>query len=233
MIQITEPHSTLTGALASSPANGALVTFASTTTSHLINGVTSWEDKAIVSRNNDLFKTTGSGYTKINKPTYGTVLVNGGSQSGGTLAVDGLTSAPQAGDVFTIAGVDKVYTVTADATVSSGGSTLNINPNLASSPSDDLPITFISTAREGATKIRFASYNFSGTLKLAIVDGASNPALYDDNTFTVLNDAPTDVLGAKYVVNFKNQLIFAKEVQLLLLLLLQIQTLLKPVVQEQ
>ena len=84
-----------------------------------------------------LFKTTGSGYTKINKPTYGTVLVNGGSQSGGTLAVDGLTSAPQAGDVFTIAGVDKVYTVTADATVSSGGSTLNINPNLASSPSDD------------------------------------------------------------------------------------------------
>ena len=201
---------TLTGALASSPANGALVTFASTTTSHLINGVTSWEDKAIVSRNNDLFKTTGSGYTKINKPTYGTVLVNGGSQSGGTLAVDGLTAAPQAGDVFTIAGVDKVYTVTADATVSSGGSTLNINPNLASSPSDDAAITFISTAREGATKIRFASYNFSGTLKLAIVDGASNPALYDDSTFTVLNDAPTDVLGAKYVVNFKNQLIFAK-----------------------
>ena len=121
---------TLTGALASSPANGALVTFATTTTSHLINGVTSWEDKAIVSRNNDLFKTTGSGYTKINKPTYGTVLVNGGSQSGGTLAVDGLTAAPQAGDVFTIAGIDKVYTVTADATVSSGGSTLNINPNL-------------------------------------------------------------------------------------------------------
>ena len=35
---------TLTGALASSPANGALVTFATTTTSHLINGVTSWED---------------------------------------------------------------------------------------------------------------------------------------------------------------------------------------------
>ena len=201
---------TLTGALASSPANGALVTFATTTTSHLINGVTSWEDKAIVSRNNDLFKTTGSGYTKINKPTYGTVLVNGGSQSGGTLAVDGLTSAPQAGDVFTIASVDKVYTVTADATVSSGGSTLNINPNLASSPSDDAVITFISTAREGATKIRFASYNFSGTLKLAIVDGASHPALYDDSTFTVLNDAPTDVLGAKYVVNFKNQLIFAK-----------------------
>ena len=201
---------TLTGALASSPANGALLTFASTTTSHLINGVTSWEDKAIVSRNNDLFKTTGSGYTKINKPTYGTVLVNGGSQSGGTLAVDGLTSAPRAGDVFTIAGVDKVYTVTADATVSSGGSTLNINPNLASSPSDDAAITFISTAREGTTKIRFASYNFSGTLKLAIVDGANQPALYDDNTFTVLNDAPTDVLGAKYVVNFKNQLIFAK-----------------------
>ena len=201
---------TLTGSLASSPANGALVTFATTTTSHLINGITSWEDKAIVSRNNDIFKSTGSGFTKINKPSYGTVLVNGGSQSGGTLAVDGLTAAPQAGDVFTIASIDKVYTVTADATVSSGGSTLAISPNLASSPSDNAAITFISTPRESATKIRFASYNFSGTLKLAMVDGTNYPALYDDSTFTVLNDAPTDVLSAKYVANFKNQLIFAK-----------------------
>ena len=201
---------TLTGSLASSPANGALVTFATTTTSHLINGVTSWEDKAIVSRNNDIFKSTGSGFTKINKPSYGTVLVNGGSQSGGTLAVDGLTAAPQAGDVFTIASIDKVYTVTADATVSSGGSTLAISPNLASSPADDAAITFISTAREGATKVRFASYNFSGTLKLVMVDGASYPAIYDDSTFTVLNDGPTDILSAKYVINFKNQLIFSK-----------------------
>ena len=135
---------TLTTSLASSPDNAAAVTFVTTTTSHLINGIASWEDSVIVSRNDDLFRTTGSGHTHINVPNYGTVLVNGASQTGTSLVVDGLSAAPQAGDVFKIAGVDLVYTVTSDASVSSGGATLAINPALASSPADDAAITYYS-----------------------------------------------------------------------------------------
>jgi hypothetical protein len=201
---------TLTTSLASSPDNAAAVTFVTTTTSHLINGIASWEDSVIVSRNDDLFRTTGSGYTHINVPSYGTVLVNGASQTGTSLAVDGLSAAPQAGDVFKIAGVDLVYTVTADATVSSGGATLAINPALASSPADDAAITFLSTSRDGTVKVRFARYNFSGTEKIVLVDGANAPANYDTATFTVLDAAPSDVVGATHVAVFKNHLFFAK-----------------------
>lgn len=201
---------TLTTSLGSSPANAAAVTFASTTSNYLLNGVASWEDMVIVARNDDLFKTTGSGYTHINVPSYGTVLVNGGSQTGTSLAVDGLTSAPQAGDVFKINSVDLVYTVTADATVSSGAATLSINPALDSSPADNAAITFLSTSRDGAVKTRFARYNFDGTEKIVMVDGASNPAIYDSATFTVLDTAPADVTSSTFVVNFKNQLFFGK-----------------------
>jgi len=201
---------TLTTSLDSSPANAAAVTFASTTSNYLLNGVASWEDMVIVARNDDLFKTTGSGYTHLNVPSYGTVLVNGGSQTGTSLIVDGLTSAPQAGDVFKIDSVDLVYTVTADATVSSGGATLSINPALDSSPADNAAITFLSTSREGAVKTRFARYNFDGTEKIVMVDGASNPAIYDSATFTVLDTAPADVTSSTFVVNFKNQIFFGK-----------------------
>jgi hypothetical protein len=201
---------TLTTSLASSPANAAAVTFVTTTTSHLINGIASWEDSVIVSRNDDLFRTTGSGHTHINVPNYGTVLVNGASQTGSSLVVDGLSAAPQAGDVFKIAGVDLVYTVTSDASVSSGGATLAINPALASSPADDAAITFLSTSRDGTVKVRSARYNFSGTEKIVFVDGANAPANYDTTTFTVLDAAPSDVVGAAHVAVFKNQLFFAK-----------------------
>ena len=201
---------TLSTSLASSPANAAAVTFKTTTSNYVTIGVASWEDSAIVCKNADIFKSGGSGFTKINIPDYGTPLVNAGSQTGSSLAIDGLTSAPQAGDVFKVAGIDKVYTVLANATVSSGGATLSINPALASSPADDAVITFLSTSREGANKTRFAKYNFNGTEKIALVDGLNEPALYDNATFTVLLDAPTDVIGATFVAEVKNHLFFAK-----------------------
>ena len=201
---------TLSTSLASSPANAAAVTFKTTTSSYVTIGVASWEDNAIVCKNADIFKTGGSGFTKINVPDYGTPLVKTGSQTGSSLVIDGLTSAPQAGDVFKIASIDKVYTVLSNATVSSGEATLSINPALDSSPADNAVITFLSTSREGANKTRFAKYNFNGTEKIALVDGLNEPALYDNATFTVLLDAPTDVIGATFVAEFKNHLFFAK-----------------------
>jgi hypothetical protein len=201
---------TLTGALDSSPANAAAVTFTTTTSNYLALGCGVFLDRVIVAKNDDLFKISSSTIEHINVPNYGTVLVNGGSQTGTSLIVDGLTAAPQAGDVFKIAGIDLVYTITADASVSSGGATLAINPALDSSPADNATITFLSVSRESAGKTRFARYNYTGTEKIAIVDGTNVPALYDNNTFTALNDAPTDVNGASFVVNFKNQLFFGK-----------------------
>jgi len=201
---------TLSTALDSSPANAAVVTFKTTTSKYLAIGVAAWEDTAIVCKNADIFKTGGSGFTKINVPDYGTPLVNGGSQTGSTLAIDGLLTAPQQGDAFKIAGVNLVYTVTATATVTSGGTTLAINPALASSPADGAVITFLSTSKEGANKTKFAKYNFNGTEKVVIVDGLNEPALYDNATFTALTSAPTDVIGATFVAEAKGHLFFAK-----------------------
>lgn len=201
---------TLSTALDSSPANAAAVTFKTTASKYLAIGIAAWEDTALVCKNADIFKTGGSGFTKINVPDYGTPLVNGASQTGSTLAIDGLLTAPQQGDAFKIAGVNLVYTVTANATVTSGGTTLAINPALASSPADDAVITFLSTSREGANKTKFAKYNFNGTEKVVIVDGLNEPALYDNTTFTALTSAPTDVIGATFVAEAKGHLFFAK-----------------------
>ena len=201
---------TLSTALDSSPANAAAVTFKTTASKYLAIGIAAWEDTALVCKNSDIFKTGGSGFTKINVPDYGTPLVNGASQTGSTLAIDGLLTAPQQGDAFKIAGVNLVYTVTANATVTSGGTTLAINPALASSPADDAVITFLSTSREGANKTKFAKYNFNGTEKIVIVDGLNEPALYDNATFTALTSAPTDVIGATFVAEAKGHLFFAK-----------------------
>jgi hypothetical protein len=201
---------TLVETLAASPANAAEITFTGTSTIYTPLGVNVCESYIIVAHNADIYKTSGSGYTKINVPSYGTVLVNGGSQTGTTLALDGLTSAPQANDTFKIAGINLIYTVTADATVASGGSTLAINPALASSPANNAVITFLSVSRASATNTRFDSYDFTGTKKYIIVDGYNPPATYDGTTFTVLDDAPADVLGSSLVRLHKNALFFAK-----------------------
>ena len=199
---------TLTTSLATSPVDKAAVTF--TTNKGKIIGLAAWQNKVIAVRNDNIYQGTGGSWTRLNVPNYGTVLVNGASQVGSSLIVDGLTSAPQAGDTFTIAGVDLIYTVTADATVTSGGATLAISPALASSPANDAAITFLSTSRVGGLKNRFEKYRIGTTEKIVGVDSVNAPFIYDGTTFTVLNSAPNDVVGAEHVVWFKNQLFFAK-----------------------
>ena len=205
---------TLTSSLASSPANGAVVTFATVTTANYANGMTYFNNKAVVAMNADIVETAGSGYTKINKPNYGTPLIDGASQTGTTLVADAFDTFPQAGDVFTISGIDKVYRV--ETTVSSYSDSaskevnITIHPALASSPSDNATITFISSDREGAVNTRFDIIDFTGTKTLVIVDGANAPALYNGTTFTVLDSAPSDVIGATVVATHKNHIFYAK-----------------------
>lgn len=199
---------TLTSSLASSPADKATITF--TTNSGLIRGVAIWNGTAVAQRNNMLYKSTGSGWTQINVPSYGTVLVDGGSQTGGSLIVDGLTEVPQIGDTFTVAGIELVYTVTALPTVTSGGATLTISPNLATSPADNAAITFRTANRTTTAKTRIVKYRIGTTEKIAGVDSTNYPFIYDGTTYTQLNSAPADVYAASHITFFKNQLFFAK-----------------------
>lgn len=199
---------TLTTSLATSPADKAAVTF--TNHNGVIKGIAAWEDKVVVQRNADIYFTTGAGYTKINKPSYGTVLVNGGSQTGASLAVDGLTGTPQIGDTFSVAGIEKVYTVLAVPTVTSGAATLSIYPSLASSPADNAAVTWRSTSRSNAGRVRFAKYRIGSTEKIAGVDGINKPFIWDGTTFSTIGNALTEIIGAEYIVWHKNQMFFAK-----------------------
>lgn len=200
---------TLTTSLNSSPADKAAVTF--TSGAGLIDGVAAWNNSVVVCRNNNIYSGVGLTWTKINVPSYGTVLVNGGSQTGGTLAVDGLTEIPQIGDTFTVAGINLIYTVTATPTVTSGAATISISPNLDSSPADNAAVTWLTANRTSSNRQRFSKYRISTSEKIAGVDGTNYPWIWDGSTFKVLTEGPTDIQGAKHICFFKNQLFFAKD----------------------
>ena len=198
----------LSTVLASSPSDKASITFTSHT--GVIKGIVAWSDNVITYRNADIYTTTGSAHTKISIPSYGTVLVNGASQTGSTLMVDGLTESPQIGDTFYIAGVQKVYTILAIPTVVSGAATLSIYPALASSPTDNTALTMLSCNRTNGIKLRVAKYRIGGVDKVAGVDGYNAPFIVDSTSFTQLTEAPSDVLGASFITYHKNQMFFAK-----------------------
>jgi hypothetical protein len=199
---------TLTTSLASSPADKASVTF--TTHQGTVKGVAAWQSSVIALRNNDIYRSTGGGWLKINKPYYNNVLVNGAGQTGASLAVDAIYDIPQAGDTFTIAGVEKVYTVLTDAVVVAGAATLSISPSLVSSPADNAAVTWLSVNYTSGTKLRTSKYRIGTAEKIIGVDGLNYPFIWDGTTFTILDTSPADVLGAEFVAFHKNQMFFAK-----------------------
>jgi hypothetical protein len=199
---------TLTTSLASSPADKASITF--TSHSGKILGLASWQGTALAARGGDIYSSTGSTWTKISKPSYGTVLVNGASQTGSSLIIDGITSGgPRQGDTFTLAGVNKIYTVLANATVVSGGTTLSINPALDSSPADNAAVTWLSVDRSSQVKLRFTKYRIAGVEKIAGVDSFNYPFIYDGTTFSEVTGS-TDLEGSEFIAFHKNQMFFAK-----------------------
>jgi hypothetical protein len=199
---------TLTTSLASSPADKALITFSNFES--LIKGIIYYQQRAIVYRGADIWRSDGNGWTKINKPNYNTVLVAGGSQTGTTLSVDGISGQPNQGDTFSIAGVEKVYTIVSGVTVTSGAATFTISPALNSSPADNAALTFLGCDRTLGDKHRFARYSFTGDNVIMGVDGSNKPFKYDGTTFTVLSNVPDDVVAAGHIVEFKNHIFFGK-----------------------
>ena len=205
---------TLSTALGSSPADKALITFGNRTS--LIEGLHYFYNtgttlgSTLVYRDGVLAKGTGNGWTDISSPTYGATLVDGGSQTGTTLVVDGIalnTYGPQVGDTFTIPGVEKVYTILAAPTVTSSRATVSIYPALASSPADNAIISMLSMDMVGGSKCRFADYNYSGTEKVVMVDGVNYPIAGTPDEMNRLNGT-TDLLGASTVSSHNNHLFF-------------------------
>jgi hypothetical protein len=208
-----EASITITPALDSSPADKAAITFATSNT--LIEGLYYAVNLSVALALKDgvLWYSTGSGWTKQSTPNYGTVLVNGGGQTGTTLAVDGITSdtyKPLAGDTFTIGSVAKVYTVLASPTVTAGAATITIYPALASSPSNDAVITFLNSTHSGATQARFDTFNFDGNPRVVMVDGVNHPVcVCSFGNYSKLQGS-ADIVGASIVKAFKDHLFLAK-----------------------
>lgn len=73
----------------------------------------------------------------------GTPLVNGASQTGSVLAVDGFTSDPQINETFTIAGDSTEYTIQAVTNNGGGSYDLNLDQALDSTPADNAVITLV------------------------------------------------------------------------------------------
>ncbi len=206
---------TLTASLASSPADKASITFTNKTSNieglHLFHNTSNGVSTVLAHRSGSLWSGTGIGWSNESAPSYGTVLVNGGSQTGASLAVDGIDSdnyIPHVGDTFTIDGVEKVYTVLSAPTISSGAGTLSIYPSLSSSPADDAAIVFLSASMSGASKCRFANFNFDGTERTVIVDGVNYPVVWGPSEALTVVSSSEDLLGADTVVSHNDHLFF-------------------------
>lgn len=73
----------------------------------------------------------------------GTPLVNGAGQSGTGLTLDGLTTVPAVGDIFTLENDDQQYVVTSATDLAADETSLGIAPALQITPPDDAVVTFI------------------------------------------------------------------------------------------
>ena len=153
------------------------------------------------------------GYSKYSSsfvPSYGEPKVQGSGQTGTTLIIANIYTTPSDGDTFTIAGIEKVYTVLAVPTVTTGAAALSIYPSLASSPADNAALTMLSCDRSGGGKLRFTKYRVAGVDKVAGVDGVNVPFIWNGTTFSEMISAPSDVIGASFIAYHKNQMLFAK-----------------------
>ena len=213
---------TFTPALDSSPADLAAVTMGNLDSKieglHYFYESLTDSGGVLALRQGVLWYGTGGVWADVNPPFYGLVLVNGGAQTGTTVALDAFSSdtyVPQVGDTFKIDGIELVYTVLAAPTVVSGAATLSVYPALASSPADNAAVTFLGISSTGGFEARFADFAFDGTEKTAMVDGINYPLAGNTTVgVTRLNSNP-DLLGASTVETYADHLFFGVGNQLI------------------
>lgn len=73
----------------------------------------------------------------------GTIRVDGASQTGSTLHIDGVTTVPVVGDLFTIAGSSTQYVVTSVGTLATADLDIGVYPAITTAHADDALLTFI------------------------------------------------------------------------------------------
>ena len=128
----------------------------------------------------------------------GTPLVDGGSQSGTTLIIDGFTSAPVVNEKFTIDGNATEYTIQAVTNNGSGEYSLNLDKTLAATPADDAAIILT----EGFLHTVNAIYTAE---KVNAVAGNSSLGEYTvsgSNTITLTSSAGAQATGVKIGFNY-------------------------------
>ena len=115
----------------------------------------------------------------------GTPLVNGASQTGNTLSVDGFTSAPQIQETFTIAGNATKYIIIA-VTQTAAGYDLTLDQNLAVSPADNAVITIV----EGFVHAVNSIYENTDKVFAVYGNGSLGEFTVDSNNRITLTSAP-------------------------------------------
>ena len=129
----------------------------------------------------------------------GTPLVDGGSQSGTTLIVDGLTSSPVVNETFTIAGNATEYTIQAVTDNSGGEYSLNLNKSLAATPADNAAITFTTGFLHTVNSL------YGNNQSVNAVIGNSSLGTYtinSSNQITLTSSAGAQATGVKLGYNY-------------------------------
>ena len=129
----------------------------------------------------------------------GTPLVDGASQTGSTLIIDGLTSAPLVNETFTIAGNATEYTIQAVTDNSGGEYSVNLDKVLAATPADGAVITF--------TKGFLHTVNalYGNAQSINAVSGNSSLGTYTingSNQITLTSSAGVKATGVKVGFNY-------------------------------
>ena len=127
----------------------------------------------------------------------GVPLVNGGSQTGTTLNVDGFTSDPQVNETFTIAGDTTEYTIIAVTDTGSGSYTIALDQTLASTPADNAAITLVN----GFVHTVDAVYEPTTTVNAVYGNGSLGEYTIDANDRITLSNAPFPT-GVRVGFNF-------------------------------
>jgi len=127
----------------------------------------------------------------------GSPVVKGASQTGATLLIDGITSAPKILETFTIAGNATVYTIQAVTNTASNEYSLQLDQNLAASPSDNAVITIV----KGFTHTVNSIYEPTNIIEAVFGNGALGNYTIDANSRITLINAPQPT-GVRVGYNF-------------------------------
>ena len=127
----------------------------------------------------------------------GSPVVKGASQTGATLLIDGITSAPKILETFSIAGNATVYTIQAVTNTASNEYSLQLDQNLAASPSDNAVITIV----KGFTHTVNSIYEATNVVEAVFGNGALGNYTIDSNSRITLINAPQPT-GVRVGYNF-------------------------------